>query len=229
MKILALDSATPHGGVALLDGERVCGHALVQGEADHVARLPEAVVRLLEEAGWQPGDLDGVAVTLGPGSFTGVRIALGLAKGLALGLGIPVAGVSTLELVAVASGHTSGVVVPILDARRGEVFAGGYRLADLSHPLLVPRAWSPADLVQALRELDAPPPLLTGPGVPLILPLLAEACPVADPALWPLDPVHLARLGAQRLAEGDLLPAELLEPLYLRRSEAEEKRLAAGA
>lgn len=223
-----MDSATPQGGVALLEGGEPRGVAHLQGESDHVARLPEAVARLLETAGWRAAELDLVVVTLGPGSFTGVRIALGVGKGLALGLGIPLAGVGTLELLATATGPGDGVTVPVLDARRGELFAAGYGDAGVLHPQLAPRAWKPEALADALAGLHRPLRLI-GPGVPLLRPWLDERGGVSYACSDPVtaDPVALARWGVQRLAQGGLTPAALLEPVYLRRSEAEEKRLAA--
>src|SRR5437016_5420085 len=111
--VLAFDTATPVATSALLReggvlGERVSRAAAVLADADE----------LLRGAGFAPGDLDALVVGTGPGSFTGIRIGLAAARGLALALGIPVAGVSTLAALAAASPGA----VPVIDAKRREVF-----------------------------------------------------------------------------------------------------------
>jgi tRNA threonylcarbamoyladenosine biosynthesis protein TsaB len=192
---LAFDTATDVATVAVLrDGE-----PLGERRSRAVAVLADAD-ELLREAGLRPDDLDLLAVGVGPGSFTGVRIGLAAARGLGLALELPVAGVSTLEALA-ASGAGA---VPVIDARRREVFTllGGD-----------PRCVAPGDLeIEARREY-------VGDGAVRYRATIEEAGGVVPPDG---DERHVpwARFHAQ-LAR-DAGPAELVEPVYLRVPDAEK-------
>src|SRR5207245_8992621 len=100
MRLLAVETSTMSGGAALLDGERVVGEYTLDVRITHSERLMVAVDQLLSDAGWSAGDLEGLAVAVGPGSFTGPRVGLSTGKGLALALSIPVAAVPTLDAMA---------------------------------------------------------------------------------------------------------------------------------
>src|SRR4051794_6541453 len=119
MLILAFDTATDVATSALVDGGEVLGE-----RTSRAVTLLEDVDALLRQSGTQTRDVEALAVGIGPGSFTGVRIGLSTARGLAFALGIPVAGVSTLD--AIAAGAPGAV--PVIDARRGEVFVPGHVL-----------------------------------------------------------------------------------------------------
>jgi tRNA threonylcarbamoyladenosine biosynthesis protein TsaB len=192
--VLAFDTATPVATAALvLDGEvlgeRTSRAASVLADADD----------LLRTAGYGPGDLAGVVVGTGPGSFTGIRIGLAAARGLALGLGVPVAGVSTLD--ALASGLPGAL--PMVDARRREVFT----LRD-GRPVACP----PADL-----DVE-PGTVLVGDGAVRYRPQL-EAAGAEIPADGDLVHLPRARLHAALACEfGD---ADLVEPIYVRLPDAE--------
>src|SRR2546428_8638688 len=90
MRVLAVETSTMSGGAALLDGERVVGEYILDVRVTHSERLMAAIDQLLNDAGWSAGDLEGLAVAVGPGSFTGLRVGLSTVKGLALALSIPV-------------------------------------------------------------------------------------------------------------------------------------------
>lgn len=121
MKILALETATDPGSVALwLDG-RVVAHDCPREQSNSAALLPLAGMAL-EMEGLGFSDLDGVAFGMGPGSFTGLRVSCGVAQGLAIARGLPLIGVGTLEAMALAAGGERVIVV--LDARMGEVYCG---------------------------------------------------------------------------------------------------------
>ncbi|OGL15189.1 MAG: tRNA (adenosine(37)-N6)-threonylcarbamoyltransferase complex dimerization subunit type 1 TsaB, partial [Candidatus Rokubacteria bacterium RIFCSPLOWO2_12_FULL_69_21] len=127
MRVLAVETSTLAGGAALLDGARVVGEYRLDIRLTHSERLMVAVDRLLGDAGWTPHDLEGLAVAVGPGSFTGLRIGLAAVKGLALALAIPVAAVPTLDAMAALLSHAALPVCPVLDARKHEVYACSYR------------------------------------------------------------------------------------------------------
>ena len=211
MKILALDSALSACSVAVLaDGavRAVRRQAMARGQAEALLPMVRAA---LDEAGLGFADLDRLAVTVGPGSFTGLRIGLAAARGLALATGLPLTGITTLEALAAAADPAArqgrGTVV-LIDSRRGDVFMQIFG-AD-AVPLSKPAAADPAAL-DAL--LPAGPLLLAGDAAPAALDVLARAgrdvALAADSALP--DPVAVARLAAERP-----LPEGPVTALYLR-------------
>jgi tRNA threonylcarbamoyladenosine biosynthesis protein TsaB len=194
MLILAFDTATDVATSALvLDGE-------VLGErTSRAVTVLEDVDALLRQAGAHTRELEGLAVGIGPGSFTGVRIGLATARGLALALGVPVAGVSTLD--ALAAGAPGAV--PVVDARRGEVFV----LED------EPRVLAPAAL-----QLS-PGTLCVGNGaVRYRAQLEAEGAEIPPDE----DERHLPRARFHAQLARDYGPAESVEPLYLRVPDADK-------
>lgn len=220
MRVLAVDTSTMAGGVALLDGERVIGESLLDVRTTHSERLMVAIDRVLADAGWSATEIDGFAVAVGPGSFTGLRIGLATVKGLALAVGRPIAAVPTLDAMAAALPWCARPVCPVLDARKGEVYASLYRWDGCA----IRREWdylalSPDALAARLHE----PVVGVGDGAALVhSPWVTLARPVrrGPPA------AVVAWLGAERLRAGDVVPAADLVPLYLRPSEAELKRRA---
>jgi tRNA threonylcarbamoyladenosine biosynthesis protein TsaB len=222
MRLLALDTSTLAGGVALAEGERTVGAYVLDVRATHSERLLAAVDRLLGDAGWAPHDLDGLAVAVGPGSFTGLRIGLATAKGLALALSLPVAAVPTLDAMAAALPYASLPVCPVLDARKGEVYTSLYRWDGLD----MRREWeylavAPEVLADRLRE----PVIVLGPRAVAIPSPLARSAP---PQCRVPAAICLAHLGLRRLRAGQTVAAADLAPLYLRSSEAEVRRRAAA-
>lgn len=123
MKILALETSTEYCSVALWQDGNITSRCELVGQR-HSELLIEMLDEVLCEAGIRLAQLDGIAFGMGPGSFTGVRIACGVAQGLALGAGLPVVGVCTLQALAQASGHDK--VVAALDARVGEIYHAAY-------------------------------------------------------------------------------------------------------
>src|SRR5256885_3810916 len=127
MRVLAVETSSLAGGVALLDGERLVAEYQLDVSVTHSERLMSAVDRVLGDARWTARDLAGLAVAVGPGSFTGLRIAVSTVKGLALALDLPIAAVPTLDAMAAALPWAALPVCPVLDARKGEVYASLYR------------------------------------------------------------------------------------------------------
>lgn len=223
MRLLAVETSTLAGGVALLDGERLRGEYLLDVRATHSERLMPAIDRLLADAGWSPGDLTGLAVAVGPGSFTGLRIGLSAVKGLALALGIPIAAVPTLDAMAAALPFAGLPVCPVLDARKGEVYCSLYRWDGTA----MRREWeylalAPSDLAARLSE----PVILLGDGAVSIASPHARQSP---PHRRVPSPAAVAVLGHAQLIVGRSVAAADLVPIYLRPSEAELKRRVAAA
>jgi tRNA threonylcarbamoyladenosine biosynthesis protein TsaB len=187
MLTLAFDTATDAATSALVDDGELLGERTTKA-----VRLLEDVDALLRQAGAHPRDLDRLAVGVGPGSFTGVRLGLAAARGLALGLDLPVAGVSTLA--ALAAGAPGAV--PVIDAKRREVFA-----------LVDGQAW-----VGAPQELPLEPgALCVGDGAVRYRDVLAGAEIPADD-----DERHVPRARFHAELATEYGPAEAVEPLYLR-------------
>ncbi|HUQ21520.1 MAG TPA: tRNA (adenosine(37)-N6)-threonylcarbamoyltransferase complex dimerization subunit type 1 TsaB [Gaiellaceae bacterium] len=188
--ILAFDTATEHATSALVDDGELLGERV-----SRTATLLADVDALLRQAGAHPRDLSALAVGTGPGSFTGIRIGLAVARGLALALDVVVAGVSTLD--ALAAGAPGAI--PVIDARRREVFVPG------------PRAVAPAGLtIEAGRTY-------VGNGAVRYSELLESAGAVVPPAD---DERHLPRARFHASLAGDFGPVDLVEPLYVRLPDA---------
>jgi len=147
---LGIDTATRRGSVALAPAG---GLRLLQAGGGHAAELLVAVEAVLAAAGKTPRDLSGIAVALGPGSFTGVRVGLATAKGLGYTLGVAVEGLSSLELLARAAGLAPGMTVcASIEAGRGEVYAARFRVAADGVERLSPDAvLAPAKVAQDLE------------------------------------------------------------------------------
>ncbi len=128
MKILALETATLAGSAALVEGGRILAESNLAPGRTHSSTLLPEIQKVLQEAGMSATDLDIVAVGLGPGSFTGLRIGLAIAKGLAWAAGKPLVGVPTLDAMARAvQPGDGGIICPVIDARKGQVYAAMYR------------------------------------------------------------------------------------------------------
>jgi len=127
MTVLAMDTSTLVMGVAVLNEDRLLGEVLTNQKKNHSVRLMPTVERLLAELDVTMRDLRLIAVGMGPGSYTGVRIGVTTAKMMAWALDVPLVGVSTLLTMAAGLGPVDGWICPLIDARRGRVYAGLYR------------------------------------------------------------------------------------------------------
>jgi tRNA threonylcarbamoyladenosine biosynthesis protein TsaB len=216
--VLAVETSTLAGGAALLDGGLVVGEYTLDVSLTHSERLMGAIDRLLTDAGWKVRDLEGLAVSVGPGSFTGLRIGLSTVKGLAFALAIPIAAVPTLDAMATLLPFAALPVCPVLDARKREVYASLYRWDGAG----MRREWeylalAPADLS---RRFDEPVIVLGDAADQIDSPYARRIRP---PRRGP-SPAAVGFLGHQRLAMGDTVTPADLVPIYLRPSEAELKR-----
>jgi tRNA threonylcarbamoyladenosine biosynthesis protein TsaB len=218
MRVLAVETSSLAGGVALLDDERLVAEYLLDVSVTHSERLMAAIDQVLGDARWTPRTLDALAVAVGPGSFTGLRIAVSTVKGLALALGVPIAAVPTLDAMAAALPWAALPVCPVLDARKGEVYTSCYRwVGSVMHREWDYLALAPAALAARLSE----PVILMGDGAAAIDSPHAHSLP--PPRRVP-SPACVGALALDRLRRGDTVTAAALQPLYLRPSEAELKR-----
>jgi tRNA threonylcarbamoyladenosine biosynthesis protein TsaB len=234
VRILALETATRAGSVALLEGDAALERrADLRGEG-----VVAAVAALLAEAGCAPGAIDAVAVSVGPGSFTGVRIGVAAAQGFCRATGAPAVAVGTLDaLAAAARGTEWGVpgtrLLASVDARRGEVYAALYRVGGPESrapaPEWGPEAVSCAALAARLAGVVPPggeiPGVLVGDGAALLWPLFPPGADWAAPSrLARPSAAAVARVAAERAAAGGSVKADGLEPVYLRKADAEIRR-----
>jgi tRNA threonylcarbamoyladenosine biosynthesis protein TsaB len=218
MRVLAVETSTLAGGVALFEGERLVGEYLLDVRITHSERLMIAIDRVLGDARWSPAELEGLAVAVGPGSFTGLRIGLGTVKGLALALGIPVVPVPTLDAMAWGLPFAALPVCPVVDARKGEVYACRYRWqGGAMHRDWEYLALAPDELAARLEE----PTILLGDAAAAIRSPHARLAP---PARRLPSPAAVGQLGLERLRRGEQVPAAEVVPIYLRPAEAELKR-----
>jgi tRNA threonylcarbamoyladenosine biosynthesis protein TsaB len=225
MLILAVDTTTPSGSVALLEGGGLLGEVNVESAATHSVRLLKAVDFLLAAHGRDVKDVEAFAVAAGPGSFTGIRIGIGAVKSLAFASGKPVAPVSTLlALAEKLLSDGARLACPLLDARREEIYAGLFTAGPAGPIELVPQgAYDPDAFFARLpaRRVIA----FAGSGLPVFRAKLPPR--VGDRALFPARSpfvaAEVARIGAAMIREGRGIDAAALEPIYFRRSQAEEK------
>ncbi|HHW09488.1 MAG TPA: tRNA (adenosine(37)-N6)-threonylcarbamoyltransferase complex dimerization subunit type 1 TsaB [Firmicutes bacterium] len=242
MRLLALDTSTSTGGAALWENGHIQDEILLEVAATHSERLLPAVASLMSAAGWEGSSLAAIAVAVGPGSFTGLRIGVTTAKALAYGWSLPLIGVSTLEAMAWQIAGRSGIVAPIINARRERVYAAAYDVsacpAALPKTLLAPinqRAdrffQSLIDLALASRQSDGAPAgqpiIIIGEDISLfkeqIDKVLRERWQPLPAPLHVLRPGSVASLGAKRFAQGEQHDLFSLTPHYVRKAEAEIK------
>lgn len=228
VKVLAVDTSSDIGSVAVVCDAELAAEQAFRGRARHGERLLGHIEHALEAAEVPLGEIDLLAVGLGPGSFTGLRVGLATIKGLALSCGHPVVGIPSLEVLARGLGPAlaGAVAVPVVEAHRGEVFAAAYGSppADPS-PLIPPFHATPADAARHLRErLGDRSLVLCGSGARGHADELAEHLAPAvalAPPLWdaPRAAVLATLAEAEHARRG---PCDLLrlEPLYVRPSDA---------
>ncbi len=220
MRVLAVDSTTARESVAVaVDGELVGEVRLRPGDV-HSRRLAPAIAFLLEALGIAPAEVEGYAVTVGPGSFTGIRVGLATVQGLALAARRPVLGVSALDVLAARVRGCAPTLAAVMEAGRGQVYA---RLYDgEARPAGQPEALAPEELLARVPEGAA----VTGDAAFGLRSLLA-----ARRVVFPERSLYLAgtlaRLAGPRLADGEGQPPATLRPLYLRAAHIRGRSLPA--
>ena len=220
IKVLALDTSTRRGSVALLRGRELMGELRIFSLQTHSSRLLRSIQFLLESVGWEQTDLELVAAGIGPGSFTGIRIGMATALGIAQSLSIPFAGISCLDVFAYNAPLVSGRLGVIVDAQRSQVYYCEYEIENgKTRACEGPALWPPQTLEPRLKRRG--------------LYIVSDGAAGQFRALkvggnkWPrildVDPFLAAGIGRMALLKkrswrsGDLLKAE---PLYIRPPDA---------
>ncbi|KIL72359.1 tRNA (adenosine(37)-N6)-threonylcarbamoyltransferase complex dimerization subunit type 1 TsaB [Bacillus badius] len=225
MKVLAIDTSTYTLGISLLDGEQVIGEYITNLKKNHSLRVMPAIDTLMKECEVKPADLDKIVVAKGPGSYTGVRIGVTIAKTLAWSLNIPLSGVSSLALLAASARLYPSYISPVFDARRGRVYTGLYRFEEGKLTVVdEDQNISLIDWCSRLKELKEEV-LFVGQHVLLhegsIRELLGGQALVRGDIFSAPRPADLARLGL----EEPVVDLHSFVPNYIRLAEAEAKWL----
>jgi tRNA threonylcarbamoyladenosine biosynthesis protein TsaB len=229
MKILAFDGTAKAATVAVTDGERALGYYTIDNGLTQSELLLPMAENLLKSLNLSFSDVELYATSVGPGSFTGVRIGVSLVKGLAFGRDIPCVGVSTLEALAENMRGIKGIILPCMDARRNQVYSAtfisdGEKLTRLTED----RAIALSDLAEELRQYEGESIYVTGDGYSVAHRALskAEIKLMNTPELLILqNAVSVARVAERMYENGEAVSDSALSPVYLRMPQAERERL----
>jgi tRNA threonylcarbamoyladenosine biosynthesis protein TsaB len=224
--ILAVDTSTDTAGVAVARAGAILGEITWRGRAAHSSSLLPAIERILQASGVGVGEIQALAVATGPGSFSGLRVGVSAVKGLSMALDVPVVGIGTLDTTAWQVAPLSPAVVAVLPAGRAQVYAARYEGRGSGWRQVQPPQILSLDTAAELGQGA----LLVGEAAEEIAEAARQAGydPTVAPAAWNIRrPGFLAELGWLYFQSGGSDQRHQLEPLYLRRSAAEEKRAAA--
>ena len=228
MRVLAVDTASRVCSVAVVENQGLLAELTVNHGHTHSTHLMPMIDLLLSQCRLSVHDLDGFAVTIGPGSFTGLRIGLSTIKGLAFATGKPACGVSALEVLAWQFPCAGRPICPMLDARKGEVYAAGYTYRNGAPVEVWPAAAvPPEDAVAGISAGIAGDCLFVGNGARLyqdkIAGLLGRRAAFAPAGQDDIRAATVGKLGTGRLSQGQFSPLDQLNPWYIRPSDAEQK------
>ena len=223
MRILAVDTATKSCSVAVIDGQTLLAEAIVITGETHSKHLMNLIHQVLQISHVSLKDIDGFAVTRGPGSFTGLRIGISTVKGLAASSGKPVVGVSTLDALANQADATPCLICTVIDARKEEVYFGRYRRID--GVLIKDTAEQVLPIVNAIEGIRESSYFI-GDGSLTYKPAILETIGEDRAAFAPryhhtIRGATVANLGLERFKRNDVDDVSTFSPRYIRKSDAE--------
>lgn len=235
MLIMAIEASGPVAGVAVVQDHALLSEYELSNKLTHSQTLVPMMEEVKQRLALDLTTLDALAITKGPGSFTGLRIGAATIKGVGLALEKPIIGLSTLESLAFNLCGTEALVCPLMDARRGQVYAGIYRELDKPEELLAPCAVPVEEVLEKLNAMGERV-IFLGDGVPVSREKIESLVKVP----YSFAPAHMNRQRAASTAvlaeylwetKGDavLIPADDFRPEYLRKSQAERQREEAEA
>ena len=225
MKILSVDTATESAACAVVEDKKILGEIIFNYKKQHSVILMEIIDTLLKNLKLGINDMDGFVVSRGPGSFTGLRIGAAAVKGLSQGTGKPFVGISTLDSLAYNMAYTPGIVCPILDALRGNVYTALYSFEGNNLVMEGDYLVLPVDELIEILNKKSEPVCFVGDAVPIFSDLLYEK--IKNVSFAPLN-LNIARasalgeLGLKKL-ENNIHDDITFAPFYLRRSQAERE------
>lgn len=221
MRLLTVDTSTNVFSIALSEDLKILGEESGDAGPSTSAAIPSLIRSLFDHSGFQPEELDAFAVTVGPGSFTGVRIGIALVKGLAFATGKPVVPISSLELLAMNAEMSALPVCTMFDARKGEVYTATFSFASGLKLIGIEKAADPLTVIDETGEAT----LFIGDGAIRYQELIRGR--LGSLALYPEEHLHRPKASAavplaiERLKSGGAVSPFGLLPRYLRLSEAE--------
>lgn len=221
MIVLGIESATESAGVALASSDGVLATVEIARGRRHAESIVPCVQFVCERADVDLSEVGAIAIDVGPGLFTGMRVGIATAKSLAMALGVPMVPLTSLEVLATGESTTEDIIVPVVDARKSEVFWAMYRRTDLGIELLrQPIVGSIDDLVADLMERDQPT-VCAGDGAHRYQVEITDrfGCTISG-AAHPSASV-LAAEGVRRAIRDETVEEHLVEPVYLREPDAQ--------
>lgn len=231
MKTLALETSAKSVSVAVTENGTLLAQAYQDRGLTHSVTLMPLLDGMLKTAGLTLDDMDIIAVAQGPGSFTGIRIGVSAAKGLAWAKALPCCGVSTLEAMAYGVTDFEGIVVGAMDARRQQVYNALFRTENGCVTRLCADRAVAMELVAEELAAMPEPKLIVGDGAVLLYDFLQKAgigCRLSSPLHRQQSAAGVALAAEHLAAQGLTCSAQELQPVYLRLSQAERERLARG-
>lgn len=231
MRILALETSAKSVSLAVTENGTLLAQAYQDRGLTHSVTLMPLLDGMLKTAGLTLDDMDIIAVAQGPGSFTGIRIGVSAAKGLAWAKALPCCGVSTLEAMAYGVTDFEGIVVGAMDARRQQVYNALFRTENGRVTRLCADRAVAMELVAKELAAIPEPKLIVGDGAVLLYDFLQKAgigCRLSSPLHRQQSAAGVALAAEHLAAQGLTCSAQELQPVYLRLSQAERERLARG-
>ena len=226
MIVLSVDSSTEAASCAVMDENRLLGEITFNYKKQHSVILMDIIHKLLTNVALDINDIQGFVISMGPGSFTGLRIGLATVKGLAQGTGKPFVGVSTLDALANNMAYTSGIICPILDALRGNVYTALYKFEGTNLVKIKDYMAISFEELIAIIKAEGVPATFIGDATNLYKDKIFENLPASK-----IAPVHLNLARASALGELGIIAlnngreddVNTFAPLYLRKSQAERE------
>jgi tRNA threonylcarbamoyladenosine biosynthesis protein TsaB len=220
---LAIETSGRAGSLAIAEDGRVLAEEQFSHGLKHAAGIVPIIDRLCHGRGWKPGDIEEIYVSVGPGSFTGLRVGITVAKTLAFATGARIVAVPSVDVLARNAPAGWHNLIIVLDAKRDQIFTASFENRDGTP---VSREPAHLDSLQAMLERTPRPAHLLGEGIPYHEKFVPKDDPrllLTEPGIWQARASVVAELGARLAREGQFADPMQLTPIYIRRPEAEEK------
>lgn len=223
MLILAIDTATKIGSVALYEDKTgIIGEINLYVKVNHSNVIMKAVDSLFDLSGYTIKDVDKIAVTTGPGSFTGIRIGVAIAKGLAYSLEKPIIGINELDVLAETGEEREGLIVPLIDARKERVYYSQYKYEN--RKLVRKEEYKDGELRDILEKLKGEKVVFIGDGAIVNQELIKEIMGEDNIIFSKVNSIPRAAMAAQMALYHEDDNIYTLEPFYLNKSQAEREK-----